>query len=267
MNGLKVKNNNKRNKNITTFAVVIFFTIVSLFFLNNITNYFYFISSPIQNSLAYLGKETSYFFSSLNNQTYLKKENESLKKERRRMIAEIILLREIEKENEILRKAMDLEIDKDFDLIFARVSSFNFSEDFFIVNKGEDDGVSKGMSVINEKKVIIGQVFETHNNFSKVILITNKDSSFFDARVQRKEETMGIVKGEGEFKLILDLIPKEREIEEGDFIVSMGGVYPEGLPIGRINNVLKIDTEPFQKAEVLPLFNPKTTRNIFIIKN
>ncbi len=265
MKGLKIKNSNNKKRNyLYFFGIIVFIIICFSLFSNSISGFFYQISNPIQNSLASLGSETADYLKSFSDRKYLDKENQKLKEERQILVTKIILLKEKERENEVLRKAMDLDLDNDFDLIFARVSGFDFIEDSFLINKGKQDGVSLGMPVISEQKVAIGQIFEVYDKFSKVILITQKKDSFFDARVQRKDAS-GVIKGEGEFKLILDLIPKEKEIEKGDFVLTMGEIFPPDFPVGRIKKVLKTDTSSFQQADIAPLFNPKTLKNVFII--
>ncbi len=265
MKGLKLKNSNSKKRNyLYFFGIIIFFILCFSLFSSGISSFFYRISNPIQNSLASLGNETSGFLRSFSDKKYLDKENQKLKEERQILVTKIILLKEKERENEILRKAMDLGFDDDFDLIFARVSGFDFTEDSFLINKGKQNGVSVGMPVITEQRVVIGQIFEVYDKFSKVILITQKKDSFFDARVQGKDAS-GVVKGEGEFKLILDLLPMEKEIEEGDFVLTMGEIFPPDFPVGRIRKVLKTDTSLFQQAEIAPFFNPKTLKNVFII--
>ncbi len=265
MNGLKIKNsNNKKRKNTFSLLLIVFFILFLLLFSKNVSNTFYRISNPIQNSLSSIGIKTSDFFVFLENKKDLAKENQTLKEERQKLITEIVSLKELERENKALRKAMDLDVFNDYNLVFARVSGFDFLGDSFLINKGSQDGISLGMPVIDEQEITIGQVFEVYGNFSKVAVITHQDKIVFDAEVQ-ESEAMGVIRGTGRFGLILDLVSKEKEINEGDFIVTMGEIFPPGLPVGKIKEVIKIDTEPFQKAKVLPFFNPKTVRNVFVI--
>ncbi len=263
MQNFKIRKNNNK-KNIFLSILFIFFIITLFYFSNNLNNFFYSFSYPIQNSLASITNKTSDFFVFFREKSNLKKNNDILEKERNDLMAEIILLKEIEKENDKLKKALDLNVNDDFNLILAEVSSYNFNEDFIVVNKGEIDGVSVGMPIINEKKVIIGSVFHVFDKFSKVTLITHKENSLFDVEVQGKD-VRGVIKGGSKFSLILDLIPKEKEIKEGDFIITNGEIFPKGLPVGKIKKITKLDTELFQQVEIYPLFNPKNLKKVFII--
>jgi rod shape-determining protein MreC len=263
MNNFKIKKN--RNKiNISFLIVFIFIIFILFFFSNNLTNIFYSFSFPIQKSLANISNKNIIFFTFFNEKLELKKNNDLLEKERDGLISKIILLKETEKENKKLKQALNLNINDDFQLILAEVFSFNFNEDFIIVNKGLQDNISTGMPVINENKVIVGSVFQVYDKFSKVTLLTSVESLFFDAEIQEKD-ALGIIKGKGRFNLILDLISKEKDIKEGDLIVSMGEVFPKGLPVGKIKKIIKMDIDPFQHAELYPLFNPKNLKSVFII--
>jgi len=46
---------------------------------------------------------------------------------------------------------------------------------------------------------------------------------------------------------------------------SLGGIFPSGLLIGEIENVIKDDTEPFQQAEIKSKFDLKEINLLFVI--
>ena len=97
------------------------------------------------------------------------------------------------------------------------------------------------------------------------MLISDKNS-VFDAKVQEKDIS-GVVRGEGNFKIILDLIPRDKEVSSGDIVVtsSLGGIFPAGLLVGQISNVKKNDVDPFQYIEINPSFNIKDINILFLI--
>ena len=101
--------------------------------------------------------------------------------------------------------------------------------------------------------------------FREVTLLSNKES-FLDVEIEDKEID-GLVKGKGSFNLWLELIPKEKEIEQGDIVVtsSLSGIYPQGLLVGEVGEIKKQDPEPFQTAIINPFFNIKETKTIFIV--
>ncbi len=250
------------------FAVLAVLIIVVLnFFQKDVRNFFYFISSPIQKAFWRAGDRVSDFFEIIAEFKNLKEENESLKSELQKVLAENALLAELKKENETLRQALDVELQKDFKLIFAQVIGKDVSGDSLIIDKGLKDGIAENLPVINSQRILVGRISynEVYDNFSKVQLISDKESSF-DAKILDKE-IYGVVNGKGNFKLFLDLIPQDIEINKGELLVTAAkaGIFPEGLLVGEVKEVKKSDIEPFQQIEIAPSFDIKELEHLFII--
>jgi len=276
--------------------IVILFLVIFLFvFLNlvpvssKVKNFFYSISEPAQKWLWEKGARLSNFFETIS-EIYpalfdkwggvksLKNENDLLKLEIKTLTGENLALGELKKENEILREALEIGLKKDFKLIFAQVMGKDVSQDSILINLGSKDGVKMGLPVITQQKILVGKISKVYENFSDVVLISNKESSF-DAKILAPYQTegfgagsdteiYGIVKGKGNFKLYFDLIPKDQELKEGDFLVTsaLGGVFPPGLLIGEIKEVKKSDVELFQKAEIKPALDIKELEFLFVIR-
>lgn len=244
-----------------------------------VKNFFYLISSPIQKTFWQAGKNISDFFGMISEMKNLKKENEEVKLKIQGLISENVAIIEFKKENEILRKALGIGLEKEFKLMISEVIGKDISQDSLIINKGSRDGISKDFPVINQQKTLVGKISEVYNNYSKVMLISNKESSF-DAKILARlaeqgeaggsdTEIYGVVKGKGNLKLFLDLIPKEKEIKEGDIIIttSLSRIFPKGLLVGEIKEVDVSDIEPWQTAQIKPAFNIGELETLFIITN
>ncbi len=241
--------------------------IISLnFFQTQVREVFYFISSPIQKIFWQEGQKISDFGEVFLEMKDLEKKNQEFKTRIKQLQSEVAFLKEKEKENETLRKALDIGLEEEFNLQFAQIIEKDPSEDFILINKGYNQGIEEDFPVVTEGKVLFGKTFQIYNNFSKVMLISNKES-VFDAKIQDKEIS-GIIKGKGNLKLIFDLIPFEVEIKKGDVVVSstLGKIFPRGLLVGKIEKIIKEDIKPFQKAEITPFFELKETESLFIIK-
>lgn len=256
-------------KSIYRIAIFIISFILIIFLLNfyqkEVKNFFYKISEPIQKILWQAGKKVSIFFETLAETSSLKKENEEIKLKIQELLAENIFLKELKKENEILREALNLGLEKEFELSLAQVIGKDISEDFILINKGFEDGVSKNLPVITSQKILLGRINKVYKNYSKVMLLTNKESSF-DGKIAEKE-ILGQVLGKGNFKAIFDLIPPEKEISEGDLVETsaLGGIFPKGLLVGKIGKVQKSDIQTFYQAEISPLFDLNKLEIVFII--
>jgi rod shape-determining protein MreC len=243
--------------------------IIIIFFLNffqkEIKNFFYFISLPIQKAFWRVGERASDFFEGILKNQELKKENEKLKFENQKLLAKVALLKDLKKENQFLREALNLGLEKEFKLILAEIISKDISEDLILINKGSEDKILEGMAVITSQKVLVGKIKEVFKNFSKVQLISHQKTSF-DVEILEKD-IKGVVKGKGNFNLFLDLIPLQKEISKEDIIVTsvLGGIFPKGLLVGKIREVQKSDIEPFQKAKIEPFFEIGEIEKVFII--
>lgn len=258
-------------KSIYKILSIVIVGILVIFFLNvyqkAVRNFFYQISEPIQKVFLRAGDNVADFFEAISKIQNLKKENEELKLKVQELLAQLVSLKELKKENEILREALNLNLAKEFDLSLAEVIGKDVSEDFILINKGVDNGISEGLPVISQQKILVGKISEVYKNYSKAKLISHKESSF-DGKIVEKE-ILGQVKGEGNFKILFDLIPREQEITEGDLVESsaLGGAFPEGLLVGQIKQVKKSDIQPFNQAEISPLFDLGELEMIFIILN
>jgi len=228
-------------------------------------NFFYLISSPIQKVFWGAGEKISDFFELITEIKNLQRENKELKLKIQTLEAENVALKELKKENEILREALEIGLEKDFKLTLSQVTGKDISQDFILIDKGAEDGILEGLPVVTQKKVLIGKVYQVYRNFSKVLLISNPRSSF-DGKVA-DSEILGVVKGKGNLRVSFDLVPKEKEIEKGDLVVTsaLGGVFPAGLLVGEITEVTRSDLEPFQTAQIQPAFSLGGLEKLFII--
>jgi len=285
-------------KNLFSLTIIIIIGLLLIFSLNffqkEVKGFFYFISSPIQKTLWRAGDGVSDFFELITEIKNLKREadehsfidtlrcawaNEELKLKNQELISQIAQLVELKKENKVLREALEIGLEKEFKLSLAEVVSKDISQDSILINKGSKDGIANNSPVITQQKTLVGKIGEVYENFSRVILISNKESSFdakilapyqtegFGAGSDPENDISGVVNGKGNLQLFLDFVPQEKEIKEGDFIVttSLGGIFPKGLLVGQIGKVLRSDIEPFQQAKIRPAFDIRELETVFII--
>lgn len=267
-----MKISSKRSKILIVVIGVLL--ILSLnFFQKEVKNFFYLVSAPIQNAFWEAGDRISDFFETTFGAGNLKKEKEELQQKNQELLRAVAQLEELKKENEELRKALELELEKEFKLILADISGKDPLRDAVFINKGSKDGISRNFPVITSQKTLVGKIEEVYNNFSKVDLISDKNSSF-SAQVidiysspDSSTKIQGIVRGEGGYKIVLDLVPQKIKIEKGNPVITTGfdDIFPEGLLVGSIKTVLGVATPPFQKAEIEPAFNLEELGTVFII--
>jgi len=131
------------------------------------------------------------------------------------------------------------------------------------INKGEGDGVRKGMAVISSDGVV-GQVLKASFHYATVLLITDYNSAV-DA-IAQKTRARAIVEGKGENRCQMKYLLRTDEVHVGDIIVTSGlGNFPKGLPIGEIRKVEKKGHSVFQYAELVPSVDLTQLEEVLVI--
>lgn len=258
---------NFQKKKLSKIIVIVLVIVLALFILNyfrsGVKNFFYLVSSPVQKFFWQLGDGLSEFFT----KGSIRKEVINLRLQNQELLNQVSLLQELRKENQDLRTALELQLQKDFKLVLVKIISKSTSENSILIDKGSEDGLVLNAPVINQNRVLFGKISEVYKNFSRVTLPT--DNKFVSDVVIQTKEIYGVVRGMGEADLLLDLIPKDSEIKEGDILVTsnLEGVFPKNLLIGEIKTIKKEATKPYQTGEVRPFFDLKNTDNLFVVTN
>ena len=142
----------------------------------------------------------------------------------------------------------------------------------FVINKGTRAGVSVDMPVIayqNGIQGLVGKVVYT-GAFESLVMPLYDPSCFVSARLAESRYE-GIVGGQGtpETPLIMRFIRKRArdEINLGEMVVSsgMGGVYPPGINIGRVNRVYYQENELSMEVELEPSIDFSRLEYIFVL--
>ena len=119
------------------------------------------------------------------------------------------------------------------------------------LNRGQRDGVSPGMAVIDETGVV-GQVARVEADASVVNLITDGDQ-WLACRVKRTG-ALAVVRGAGDGggELSVEFMNKDADLRIGDELTADGGAYPPGYPVGRVVSVDRPPGDIHLRARVVP---------------
>ncbi|WP_198333340.1 rod shape-determining protein MreC [Psychrobacter aquimaris] len=144
-----------------------------------------------------------------------------------------------------------------FDLNLAQVigTDTNLLRQIVVLNKGVQDGVQVGQTVIDEDGVL-GQVINVYPNTSRLLLITDEQQSV--AVTVKRTGQRAIVTGQGiPTSLSLDYVFKTSDVRVGDELVSsgLGGRIPAGYRVGRIAHIEDVQSDNFRSIEVTPAAN------------
>ena len=141
----------------------------------------------------------------------------------------------LDSENRALRELLNLKVDPSYTQISARLlaDSGNTYLKSLLVAAGKVDGVKKGAAVVAGEG-LIGRIVEVGDTTSRILLVNDINS-----RVPVVVEDTGqhaIMAGGNEYNPMLIHVAKDSEIAEGSRIITSGygGVYPQGLPVGRV---------------------------------
>ena len=121
-----------------------------------------------------------------------------------------------------------------------------------MIDKGRTNGVYEGQPVINEKG-IVGQISYVGAHNSRVLLLTDPTHAI-PVQIVRNDIRV-IVSGSGMMnRLQLDNIPSNMDIKQGDVLVTsgLGGVYPEGYPVGVVTSFSFDNRRPFAQVVAKP---------------
>lgn len=134
-----------------------------------------------------------------------------------------------------------------------------------MIDKGSNDGLLKGSPAMVSEG-IVGQVIEVSGNFSRILLITDRNSAV-DALVQHSR-VRGIVKGNNEDDCSFVYTLRKDEVKEGETIVSSGldQVFPKGLMIGRVLKVTKDQSHLFQDITIETSVDFEKIEEVLVLK-
>jgi len=175
-------------------------------------------------------------------------------------------LKEAARENEILRQRLELSQSEKQKLAMAEVIGYNsLLGQYFLIDKGSQDGLSVGLAAVTANNFLIGYVAETGQNFSKVLLISDSNS-LINAMTQ-DTRISGIVKGSHGLGLTMEMIPIDAQIAVGEMIITSGlnDAIPRGLIIGRIAEVAKKASDIWQRAIITSAVEFDKLEQVFIL--
>ncbi len=132
------------------------------------------------------------------------------------------------------------------------------------LDHGSADGIGEGMPVLAVDG-IVGQIIKVTPSSSRVLLLTDHASSI-TAMVARSR-ARGVVKGDGDGRLILEFTMRGEDVQVGDEIISsgVGGIFPKGLMIGRVTAVRKGDYGIFQNITVKPAVSIAHLEEVLVV--
>lgn len=182
--------------------------------------------------------------------------------------ARLGLLSDLQSENAQLRTVLDTARRIEQEFIAAELTGVDLDPfaHRIMVRRGRADGIRQGMPVVDARGVL-GQVDQVMTGMSQIILISDPDHALPVQILPGGERTIAYGSGSPDRLRLTDL-PMNAGVNPGDLIVTsgIGGRFPAGLPVARVESVQRQAGQPFATARATPLAAMARNRLVLILK-
>jgi rod shape-determining protein MreC len=229
------------------------------------------VINVIQIPFSYTGGFLNDRLSSLFAGGDLAAENQELKERIRELESELTEARLSENDLAALKRLSD-ELNysglyPDYAIVTADVIALDESSGFniFTINVGAADGVFEDAVVIDGNG-LIGRVMSVGDRWSKVISVIDETNKV-GFQVFRNPEWLGVLQGDGNGGLTGYMLDETVNIREGDRLITsgIGGIYPQGITIGKVTRVEWNHDTPLKTVQVEPAAYFKNIRKVAVL--
>ena len=208
---------------------------------------------PLQKSMNFLIKEINSLSDYFITIKELKKENEILKKKIKNLEFYKAGFDTCSKDRDRLLDIMGIKEILPYPTVYAKVVLYDFKNWFktIIIDKGENSGIKIGSPVINEFG-LIGRVYKVNKNSSVVLLITDHRSSV-GCMIFRSRE-IGILSGQDSDICKILFLNKNADVKIGDIVMTSGlsEKIPKGIIVGKVTKIDKLEKPLLLSIDVKP---------------
>ena len=213
------------------------------------------LTTPIQSAFARVNRATVSVWSTYLDWKNVRAENRRLRDDNQRLRIESLQVSETAVANQRLRRLLALQERLPLTTVSAEIIAREWGGwvRSLTVNRGRSDNVSRLAAVIAPDG-LIGRVVEVRSGASIIQVLTDPASTV-GAHVVRTR-TSGIAEGDPRGTLRLKYMAREGGgIKVGDLVVTSGtgGVFPRGIPIGRVRAIDDRGSALFHYALLTPV--------------
>ncbi|MBI4388178.1 MAG: rod shape-determining protein MreC [Candidatus Omnitrophica bacterium] len=165
----------------------------------------------------------------------LRENNQKLLEQVQILKQELVVFKEMKTENERLKRLLDFKQASEWKTVSAQVIARDLSHwsYYVMINKGSSDGIQSEMPVASGEG-LVGKVVSVAPHSARVILLIDSDSRV--SALLQETRDVGLVEGMGESFLKMTYLDLTAQVQVGQTVISsgLGGVYPKGIPIGKV---------------------------------
>jgi rod shape-determining protein MreC len=234
------------------------FVLDRLGYMGPVRAYVQTVLAPVQQAVASAGQEVNDSFEQTQSIQALQDRNVELEALNNKLMVENVRLREVERENELLRQLLNFtRSNPQFSYEPTTVKGRSIGLDptnllFYVyVDVGIRDGIARNMPVVTDRG-LVGRVTAVGPNSAQVLMLIDP-ASVVNAIIQNSRAT-GIVRGNIDGTLLMERIPQNETVNPGDIVLTsgLGGNFPDKLVIGQVTEVIQRDQDLFQSARIRP---------------
>ncbi len=221
---------------------------------------------PVQKSVSWLITFPENTLNAIRELRTLRQEVNRLQVENQSLHLELSNHKSLESDLARLQDVLQIKAKLPHKAMIARIiahdpSTWNKS---FVIDVGSDDGVVMDSPVISEQG-IVGRILETTPKNSRVLLITDTDSSV--ASIDERSRVTGIVLGTGRNDLKDGYVNANEDVQKDDILVSsgLGGTFPKGYTLGTVSKKTQADNGLNTDIEVVPAVDFAALDYVFIL--
>jgi rod shape-determining protein MreC len=197
------------------------------------------LTTPVQKALAAVHRGAFGIWSTYVEWKSVRSENRRLQEENQRLKVDALAVTEVQDENRRLRRLLDLKSRLPMATLTGEVIAREWGGwvRSLTINKGEADDVQKLTAVISPDG-LIGRVVDVRSGASIVQVLTDPASTV-GAHALRSRAP-GVVEGDPRGNLRFKYMARDGSgLEVGDVVVTsgLGGMFPRGIPIGRVRTI------------------------------
>ena len=229
------------------------------------------VFTPVKSVATHIGNSVEKFFRTFADYDKLKSENETLKAENDDLTVRLEKSYHLETENERLRNLLSLtEKLPEYNKTEATVVSVSDDKvsSVFTINKGSLSGI-KEKDVVIASEGLVGYVRNVGVNWATVVTILDPQVAVgaFLPRTELVAMTEGHRELKGDGLCRLSYLENTSLINRGDTVVTsgLGGLYPEGIMIGKITEITVSDNGLSQYGIITPSVDFSSLRYVYVL--
>jgi rod shape-determining protein MreC len=209
---------------------------------------------------------TEQFLTGVRDANKLRRENDRLRTELRAMGMYQVTVDRLQSQIDSLRAMNDFAPPPGRKKVYANIIGYSPAQNSLTIDRGTNDGIQKYQPVVGAKG-LVGIVEVADPKRSRVLLVTSR-SILVAASIVGEPTITGIVHGETQRRLAMDLLDRPESIAVGAPVVTSGNsaLTPAGIPVGIVIEVVDDPQYGTTRVFVLPHLQVGELSEVFVLK-